>query len=250
MLSAGRPAWLDRERRTARVAGVAALGSLFTTLAAVSVVPRAASGPREPSRVRDLLEFDAHRDAHLLSAGLRALSLLLILVVCAFLYGAAQRRDPRRRRLTLATGIAGPLLLVMTTALGFVALGDIAAEFSSSGPRTRPRADALADEASLLRVVSLVEIAAHIVFGVWVLVSSRDVMKVGLLPRALGIWGVVAGVMIMLLPVGDVLLAGWLGSIGVLALGWWPGGRPPSWETGIAEPEDDRMTLLAHKSSR
>lgn len=250
MLSAGRPPWLGRERRLARIGGAAALGSLFSTLAAVSVIPRSAPGAREPSRVRDLLEFDANRDAHLLSAGLRGLSLLLIVVVCVFLHGAAQRREPRRRRLTLATGIAGPLLLVLTTALGFLALGDVASDFSSTGPRTRARADALIDDAVLLRMVSFVEIAAHIVFGVWVLVASRDVMKVGLLPRALGIWGIVAGGMIMVLPVGDVLLAGWLGSIGVLALGWWPGGRPPSWETGVAAPEDDRMTLAAQRSPR
>lgn len=250
MLSAVSSPGLDRERRLGRFAGLAAIGSLVCTLAAVSVVPRAATPDRQPDRVRELLDFAAHRDAHLLSASLRGVSLLVILGVAAFLHAAVQRRAPRRRRLLVGSGIAGPLLLAATTGLGFVGLQDIASTFASAGPRTLVRADALLDDAALLRAVSLAEIAAHVVFGVWVLLASRDAMQVGLLPRGLGIWGVVTGGMIMILPVGDVLLAGWLGSIGVLALGWWPGGRPSTWETGIAEPDDDRMPLLPQKSPR
>lgn len=34
----------------------------------------------------------------------------------------------------------------------------------------------------------------------------------------------------VLRPFGEAMLAGWLASIGVLALGYWPGGRAPGWQ--------------------
>jgi hypothetical protein len=36
--------------------------------------------------------------------------------------------------------------------------------------------------------------------------------------------------------VSSVIQAFWLGAVGLLFLGRWPGGRGPAWETGEAEP--------------
>jgi hypothetical protein len=32
------------------------------------------------------------------------------------------------------------------------------------------------------------------------------------------------------------MMAGWIGSVGVLAFGWWPGGRPLAWDS--TEPQE------------
>jgi hypothetical protein len=50
---------------------------------------------------------------------------------------------------------------------------------------------------------------------------------------------VIAGVLLVLqlLPLVPVVIqAFWLGAIGALFLGNWPGGRGPAWETGNADP--------------
>jgi hypothetical protein len=61
--------------------------------------------------------------------------------------------------------------------------------------------------------------------------ASIQAMRVGLLTRFLGYWGVGAGGALVLLPIGDAMFIGWLASIGILSLGYWPGGRPPAWQS-------------------
>jgi hypothetical protein len=40
----------------------------------------------------------------------------------------------------------------------------------------------------------------------------------------------------MIFPLGtDVIRLFWLIAVGLVILGWWPGGRGPAWETGEAE---------------
>jgi hypothetical protein len=64
-------------------------------------------------------------------------------------------------------------------------------------------------------------------------------MRVGLLTKFLGILGIVVGalyVLGMIFPLGtDVIRLFWLIAVGLVILGWWPGGRGPSWEKGVAE---------------
>ena len=55
----------------------------------------------------------------------------------------------------------------------------------------------------------------------------------------MAILGVIAGALMVLrlMPlVPEVTQAFWLGAIGALYLGNWPGGRGPAWETGEADP--------------
>jgi hypothetical protein len=54
-------------------------------------------------------------------------------------------------------------------------------------------------------------------------------MRVGLLDRFLGYWGLGACGALALLSIGDAMFIGWLASVGLLALGYWPGGRPEAW---------------------
>jgi hypothetical protein len=63
--------------------------------------------------------------------------------------------------------------------------------------------------------------------------------RAGLLSPFMSILGVFAGILFVLplfpgVPV--VIQAFWLGAVGTLFLGSWPGGRGPAWETGNADP--------------
>jgi hypothetical protein len=76
---------------------------------------------------------------------------------------------------------------------------------------------------------------------VFILMSLRA-RRAGLLSQFMGTLGVIAGVLLLLhllqlvpfIPV--VVQAFWLGALGALFLGNWPGGRGPAWATGTAEP--------------
>ena len=67
--------------------------------------------------------------------------------------------------------------------------------------------------------------------------SAMQAMRVGLLSRFLGVLAVVAGALMILPLVGlPIVQIFWLGAVGVVLLGRWPGGRGPAWESGEAEP--------------
>jgi len=69
-------------------------------------------------------------------------------------------------------------------------------------------------------------------------------MRVGLLTRFLGIIGAIAGAMPLIggffapqLAAFPILQVFWLGAVGALILGRWPGGNvPPAWTSGRPEP--------------
>ena len=70
-------------------------------------------------------------------------------------------------------------------------------------------------------------------------IIALNAMRAGLVSRFMGILGIIVGALIVLplLPQGvPIVQIFWLGALGILFLGIWPGGRGPAWETGEAEP--------------
>jgi hypothetical protein len=70
-------------------------------------------------------------------------------------------------------------------------------------------------------------------------IIALNAMRAGLLSRFMGILGIIVGALIVLplLPQGvPIVQIFWLAALGMLFLGFWPGGRGPAWETGEAEP--------------
>lgn len=229
------------ERRRGRIVGIAALVSVFTVWGTVIFASsgnvRDASRPSarfdEPGfdRVKQLLDFHANIGDQAIAAGLRCFGLLLTIVVGLYMYSLVRARNPRLSRVILWTTLIGPVLVVCATVFGFFALRDVADTFASSGPRTSDRAKDLVDGSAALQITGIFDVLSRIVFAAWVGLASLEAMRVGLLTRFLGYWGMGAAGALIVLPVGDAMFIGWLASIGILALGYWPGGRPPAWQS-------------------
>lgn len=237
---------LASERRRGRIVGVAALVSVFSVWGTVIF---AASGTRttrpsarfdEPGfdRVKQLLEFHNKIGHQAIAAGLRCFGLLLTIVVGLYLYSLIRARNPGLSRAIVWTALAGPVLVAGATVFGFLALRDVADAFASSGPRTASRAKHLVDSSTALQVAGVFDILSRIVFAAWIALGSLEAMRVGLLTRFLGYWGIGAAGALVLLPIGDAMFIGWLASVGILALGYWPGGRPAAWQTTRPVPAD------------
>jgi hypothetical protein len=137
----------------------------------------------------------------------------------------------------LWSAVGGATLVAAATVFGFVALKDVADQFVASGARTTARAQHLIDGSGMLHAAAVFDLLSRIAFAFWVAVASLEMMRVVLLDRFLGYWGFVAAVALVLLPIGDAMFIGWLGSIGILALGYWPGGRPAGWSNRPATGE-------------
>jgi hypothetical protein len=241
------PSRLDIERRRGQIAGVAALVSVFSVWGTVIFANSVSRAPGTPGagtdrgdfdRARQLTDFHKGLSDQTIAMVLRCGGLLLTIGVGVYLYSMIRSRNPGVRRLILWSAIAGPVVVVGATVFGFFALRDVADTFVSSGAQTSARARHLANDSGFLQAAGVFDLLSRIVFAVWLGMTSLEAMRVGLLTRFLGYWGIGAAGALVLLPVGDAMFIGWLASIGILALGYWPGGRPPAWQSTHALPAD------------
>jgi hypothetical protein len=231
---------VGRERSQARVAGAFGIASAAATFGSIILAARGSRVERTPGggprRAEQLQDLHDKADWQYAAAGVRSLGLLLAIVVGLFLYKAVRDRSAEIPAFTRLLGIIGPVLVAVATIVGLVVLKDVADTFVASGAHTEARAKHLVDADGTLKATFVLERIAYLCFGIWVTVLSLMAMRVGLLTRFLGIWGIGSGLASTLLPIGNALFIGWLASVSVIALGWWPGGRPPAWDAGRAVP--------------
>jgi hypothetical protein len=225
---------LEWERRVGRPVGAAAFLSMILVVG--SLVARTTVFKSTPKTDRAALALiDKHDTAFLASAVLQSLSYLAVGAVLWFLFVATRHRRPELPGWLMPLIYFGPLVLALATV--FITIGqlDVAHDFVA-GEATERRADALIKDVSQLPQV--LGLAGSFAFAVSLVLVSLNAMRAGLLTRFLGIIGVGVGGLIVLplVPgVREIIQIFWLGAVGAVILGFWPGGRGRAWETG--EPE-------------
>ena len=233
------------KRLRARLAGLGALASVASWLVALelanahsaagSVVIGTPTGQLPKiDRAHQLLSFHTGLRDQALATGFRCLGLLLTAAVGAYLYTVVRSRKDEVNRLMLWGAVGAALAVGAATVFGYFALREVADTFVASGARTVARAQHLTDDSGKLHAAAVFDLLSRIAFAVWVGVASLEMMRADLLDRFLAYWGFGACISLVLLPIGDAMFIGWLGSIGVIALGYWPGGRPAGWQQSPA----------------
>lgn len=229
---------LQWEGRWARPVGIAAIvaGALLL-VSAVLFFPKRRPGIEPFPDL--LLSIHEQSGAYLASAVLSALSALLLVGVFLYLFRAAVARGAGMPRWFVYLVIAAPVLFAVSAVAGAFELIDLGDEFAGGGSI---RGEAGADRAQDLRGISPILIGLQTAGTVgqaflFVMLPLRA-RRVGLLTPFMGILGVIAGVLVVfqLTGVSAVIQAFWLGALGLVFVGRWPGGRGPAWESGEAEP--------------
>jgi hypothetical protein len=227
------PDELARERRSGRVAagaavvsGIALYGGILWAQLAYSDAP--------DNKADRLRYFDRHAGEILASAAVQAVGMLLLAVVALHLYRAVKARKPDEPLVVAVMGVYGPVGMALITVAQAVALAVIAADFADRPSQTLAAAeDALEDPALL--IPRYVGISAALALAFWLVKGSLDAMRVGLLTRFMGVFGIALGPAFVL-QFGSLILPLWLIALGALFAGRWPGGLPPAWESGEASP--------------
>ena len=227
--------WEARWARPAAIAAVAAGAMLLVS--SMLFFPKNREGvERNPDL---LLSIDEQSGGYLASAVLSALAGLLLIGVFLYLFHATVARGGSVPSWFIYLVVGAPTLYAVSTVAGAFEAIDLADEFAGGEPI---RGDAGADRAKDLGGTSpvLVALATAGTVGVaflFVMLPLRA-RRVGLLSPFMGILGVIAGALVVfqLTGVSSVIQAFWLGALGLLFLGRWPGGRGPAWESGAAEP--------------
>jgi hypothetical protein len=149
-----------------------------------------------------------------------------------FLGVAARARQPTLRRFVIYLPIIGGVVLGVSVLMSRVAGVQIVDEFLS-GPRTVQAATS-ADDGAIVFATLLYRLGT-VVLAIGLLLVALNAMRTGLLTRMLGYIGIASGAMLVMVPLPIVQIF-WLGSLGFVLLGRWPGGDTSAWETGRSVP--------------
>lgn len=229
---------LQWEARWGRPAGVAAIVAALLFLVSGFVFPPEDRDGIEPYPDA-LLSIDERPDAFFAYVALPIIGTLLVATVFYYLFRATQARGGGVPRWFVYLIIGAPLVYTLSQILFSLELRDLADRFAGQdtirGEAGDEKADDMGDFSPVvegLRSAGVVSIAF-----LYVMLPLRA-RRVGLLSPFMSILGIIVGVLIVFATLGiaPIIQAFWLGAIGMLLLGNWPGGRGPAWESGESEP--------------
>lgn len=231
------------EERWTRPAGLASLAAIVLVGAAIMLATQGVGSSSGDSEL--LRNVEASRDAQLASSLLQALGIGLLAAPLYFLFRAALARSATMRGQLVGIVVAAPIFLAAMAVLSGLSTLHAASEFADEIPRlladgggldseraNRAANDAIVD-APLRPLAAGFGLGGQLGFLVAMFYTAMHAMRTGLLTRFWGSLGMALGAVSFLFFQFTLL---WFVYVGVLLLGWVPGGRPPAWETGEAMP--------------
>ena len=231
---------LEWEERWALPAAISAFAAavlyVSSTVAAQSGVVGAASN------TEFLRDYDAERGIMLVAALCNAFAMLFFAFALYYLFQAVAARSPGVRRGLVGVVVAGPIFLGLSNILQFIALSAAASDFATPGggtgvPIGEYAADLIQDQAvyGFAQGLYLAGVLGA-VFGI--IYTALWAMRVGLVTRFFGTFGMALGASLILLAQAFSLLALMLWGVwlGLIYLDRVPRGRPPAWDAGEARP--------------
>ena len=232
------------EERWSRPVAVATLASILLIIAAIVVASQGIGGSDGDSEL--LRDIDAHRSAQLISSILQGIGVGLLAAPLYYLFRAARARSETMRSQLVGVVIAAPLFLAVLAILSGLSNLEAASTFvSDEVPRLMAKGVALGSDrandvasdtiadASLRPIAGGFGIGGQIGFVVAMFYTSLHAMRAGLLTRFWGSLGMALGAVSFIFFQFTLL---WFIYLGFLIAGIVPGGKPPAWQSGEAEP--------------
>lgn len=265
-------ALLERERRWTKFAGAAAVigvAIILITLGESSASVRTGDGLADR-----LVEINADSTTLILASIGQGVGWLLLGIPLVFMFQAAAGRSDRIRRGLIGVVVAAPVFLAIGAVLSTMAVIGAAGDFVDESPakidscverkldadadtegkarngKASAPADAreteraqnecrneVARDTRLSASVSGLEtgfgLAGVIAFTISMAYVALWGLRTGLLGRFWGSLGIALGAVFVLFTIFSLV---WFIYLGLLLIGWVPGGRPPAWASGEAMP--------------
>ena len=229
---------LEWEARWSRPVAVASFAAgLMLLVSAMVFFPKDRDGIQRGPDL--LLSIDQDSGAYLTSAALTALSALCLLGVFLYLFRAIDARGGGVPRWFVYLVIGAPVIYAIAAMVYAFQAMDIADEFASGTPIRGEAGDNRAQDISdISGALIAAQTAGTVGLAFLFVMLPLRARRVGLMTPFMGILGAICGALVVfqLAGISAVVQAFWLGALGALLLGRWPGGRGPAWETGEADP--------------
>ena len=203
--------------------------------------------PREPSLLVRQIEFFGDKIVPLtISTLLTTGAVILTALLLVYLYRATAARNPQLGR--------GPLIAVVIGGVAF-SVGHLVRELAQwigasgfDGTTAEEARDVF--QAPFVAAGSILELLGSFALAVGFVLVALNAMRVGLLTRFLGILGVIVGALtVFQLDQPQIVRSFWLFMVGLVILGRNPGGPPPAWQTGRAEPWPSQQQLAEARAA-
>lgn len=202
-------------------------------------VLRGQPSPTVSPRAAEVKYIDHHAFDLIVGTLLTAIAVVALTVVLLFILDATIFRRPTwpaARPLVFVGGFGVASLNVIHE----VVLVLEAHKFVTGGNFTNKAVDkALLTTGSGGIVLGLLGLFAALALAVGMIATMLGSMRAGLLPRWLGVLGILSGLLFLPFfgtPTLQLIPTFWLVATGILLMERWPGGDPPAWAAGEARP--------------
>jgi hypothetical protein len=240
--------WEARWAIPAAIASIAAAALLVVS--ATLFLPKNRKGiDRGPDL---LLSIHQQSGSYLASAIFTAAAALLLVGVFLYLFRATEARGGGVPHWFVYLVYGAPVLFAIGAVAYALQAVDIADKFAAGTPiRGQAGSDRAKDLSDVTPVLLAAQTAGTVGVAFLFVMLPLRARKVGLLTPFMGVIGAIAGALVVfqLAGVSAIIQGFWLGALGLLFLGRWPGGRGPAWESGEPEPwltSAQRRRLAGH----
>lgn len=188
------------------------------------------------------VKFISHHAFALIAGGvLSAISLTILTLILLFLSSAISFRRPQSWRFARPLLIIGGTGLILTSVGHQVVSAIETHKFAVGHDHTNHAVEQALLTSPANAVVGYIELLAGLSLVAGMVATSINALRVGLLPRWMGMLGIFTSLLIFLPDIGaelQVIPAFWIVMMGILLLGRWPKptGDPPAWVAGVAVP--------------
>jgi hypothetical protein len=217
-------------------------------LQGVAPALRGEANPTVSPRAAEV-EFQSHHTFGLIAGSvLVAIAYAALVLVLLFVLQATRFRRPQTnsaaRGLILVGGVTVAVLNVITQIFLAIKTHD----FATGHDFSNHAVEAVSHNGAFVAMAYLTPLAG-ICLTAGIIMTMLGSVRVGLLPRWVGMVGGVAAVL-LLLPTEtlDVIVAFWMVAMGILLMGRWPNGDPPAWASGEARPWPSQAELRAQQA--
>ena len=210
------------------------------------------ANPTVSPRAEEVRFISHHGFALIAGSVLAAIAIAALTLILLLLLGATRFRRPQTwsaaRPLVLYGGIA-----VVIVSVGHQVVSAIETHnFAVGHDFSNHAVDQALTNGTANVLVDYIDLLAGLALAAGMIGTVVNALRVGLVPRWMGVLGIFTGLLIFL-PIGgaelQVVPAFWMVMMGILCMGRWPNGEPPAWAAGEARPWPSQAQLRAARQA-
>ncbi len=200
-----------------------------------------AESPQAPE-----IRFESHHAFGLIAGSvLAAMAIAALIVVMLFVLRATRFRRPETNRAAQPMVLVGGIGIAVLGFVNEVVLAIRTHQFATGHDFSSHAVNAVTHNTGY-DILALVAPLMAIVFAASIVIVMLGAVKVGLLPRWMGMIGGLSALLLLLpAPQLDVVPAFWMVGLGILLMGKWPKGDPEAWAAGEPRPWPTQAELRA-----